>query len=211
MSDERVYAKAQSVSRATDDTWVALRSSRDGAPIVLPWYVALAIEGKCYQVQLGTITAPLTGDVLITDTKAESAAEAATGYVLLPYKLNAEIEALGGTLPQVCLKSVGALITTLGTAFVPLNLKLGGPAASGRAAVAAAGGVTVAAELATTTRVIFSATQAVAADQIIHEQFAVPHVLVGPAAVYLQVGSVTTGSTYFANYEYAELASTDVV
>lgn len=210
MSDERVYAKQQNPPRATDDTWVALRASRDGSPIVLPWYTALAVEGKCYQVRLGTITAPLTGDVLITDTAAESAAEAASGYVILPFHLNAEIEALGGTLPQVAFKAVNALITTLGTAFTPLNLKIGGPAANARAAVAAAGGVAVAAEVNTTTRVIFSTTQAVAADQVIDKFFEVPHVLVGAASVYLQVGSVTTGSTYFANYDFAEFTTAEL-
>jgi hypothetical protein len=211
MSEERVYAKSQSVSRATDDTWVALRASRDGAPVVLPWLVALAIEGKVFQVRLGTITAPLTGDVLVTDTAAEAASESATGYTIIPVKLNVNLEALGGTLPQVEFKSVGALITTLGTAFVPLNLKIGGPAASGRSAVSAAGGVAVAAEVNTTTRQHYSSTTAAIGNFQINEVFEVPPVLVGPASAYLQIGSVTTGSTYFANYDFVELLSTDVV
>ena len=207
MSDIRVYAKGVSPPRATDDSWVALRAFRDGAPIVVPWLVALAVEGKIYQVRLGTITTPLTGDVAITDTAAESAAEAATGYVILPLHLNVTIEALGGTLPAVEFKSVGALITTLGTAFTPLNLKIGGAAANGRAAVAAAGGVAVAAELNTTTRQHYTDTRAVAADGIIDVDFDLPPVLVGPASCYLQVGSVTTGSTYFAHYEFAEFTT----
>jgi len=211
MSDLRVYAKQQGASRATDDSWVALRASRDGAPIVQPWLTALAVEGKVFQVRLGTITTPLTGDVAVTDTAAESAAEAAAGYVIIPLLLNVNIEALGGTLPQIELKSVNALITTLGTAFTPLNHKIGGPAANARAAVAAAGGVTVAAELNTTTRQIFSLTQTAAGDQIIVARaFEVPHVLVGAASVYLQIGSVTTGSTYFANYSFAELTTAEL-
>jgi len=212
MSDLRVYTKQQDPTRAGDDHWVALRAARDGAPIVLPWQTALAIEGKVYQVRLGTITTPLTGDVLITDTAAESAAEAASGRVIVPLAVVVEIEALGGTLPQAAFKSVGALITTLGTAFVPLNLKIGGDAYSGRAAVSAAGGVTVAAELNTTTRVIASNTNAVAADGrgILNEQFDVPHVLVGPASCYLQVGSVATGSTYFGFYNLAEFTEAEI-
>ena len=210
MSDERVYAKTQNVARASDDTWTNLRATRDGAPIVAPWLVTLAIEGKVYQVRLGTITTPLTGDVLITDTAAESAAEAATGFTIMPVRLNVDIEALGGTLPQVAFKSVGALITTLGAAFVPLNLRIGGPAASARAAVSAAGGVAVAAEVDTTTRVHFAATQAVAANNYLNVDFELPPVLVGPASCYLQVASVTTGSTYFANYDFAEFVGTEV-
>ena len=210
MSDLYVRAQQQSVGRASDGQWVALRGLRDGAPITAPWFVALAIEGAVYQVRLGTITAPLTGDVLVTDTAAESAAEAASGFTIIPLRLNVNIEALGGTLPQIEFKSVGALITTLGTAFIPLNLRIGGPAASARAAVAAAGGVAVAAELNTTTRQHFSLTQTAAGDQVINETFAVPPVLVGPASCYLQIGSVATGSTYFANYDFAELSSGDI-
>ena len=210
MSDLYVRAQQQSVGRATDGQWVALRGTRDGSPIVLPWLSALAIEGAVFQVRLGTITTPLTGDVLVTDTAAESAAEAATGFTIIPIRLNVNIEALGGTLPQIEFKSVGALITTLGTAFTPLNLRIGGPAASGRAAVAAAGGVAVAAELNTTTRQHYSATLAAVGNFQINEVFAVPPVLVGPSSAYLQIGSVTTGSTYFANYDYVELASGNI-
>ena len=211
MSDERVYAKSQSAPRATDDTWVALRASRDGAPIVLPWYVALAIEGKVYQVRLCTIKTPLVVDIVITDTAAESAAEAASGYTIMPVRLNVDIESLGDTLPQACFKSVGALITTLGTAFVPLNHKIGGPAANARAAVSAAGGVAVAAEVDTTTRVHFIATQAVAANNYLNVNFRAPPVLVGPASCYFQIATTaTTGPSYFANYDFVEFVASEI-
>ena len=213
MGDQRGYAKQQSAPRASDDTWAALRSSRDGSPILFPWYFALAVEGKCFQVRLGTITAPLTGDVDVTDTAAEAAAEAATGMTILPLYANVDIELLGGTLPQVCLKSVNAVITTLGTQFIPLNLRIGGPAAQGRAAVAAAGGVAVAAEVNTTTRVLASGHTSAIGDampNILDQLFEVPHVLVGPASVYLQVGTVTTGTAYFGFFNYAEIATNDI-
>ena len=213
MTDQRVYAKQQSVTRAGDNTWLSLRASRDGSPILFPWYFALAVEGKVYQVRLGTITAPLTGDVDITDTAAEAASEAAAGMTIIPLYANVDLEALGGTLPQACLKSVGALITTLGTQFIPLPLRIGGPPASGRAAVAAAGGVAVAAEVNTTTRVLASGHTSAIGDvqpNLMDQLFEVPHVLVGPASVYLQVGTVTTGSAYFAFYDYAELLTNDI-
>ena len=213
MVDQRVYAKQQSVTRFSDDTWVNLRASRDGSPIIMPWYVALAIEGRCYQVRLGTITAPLTGDIEITTVAAEAATEAAAGSTIIPLYVNVELEALGGTLPQACLKAAGALITTLGTAFIPLPLRIGGPAASGRSAVAAAGGVAVAAEATGTHRVLASGHTSGIGDaqpNILDQQFRIPHVLVGPASVYLQVGTVMTGSTYFGFYNFAELLTNDI-
>ena len=213
MVDQRVYAKQQSAQRVSDDTWTNLRGSRDGAPICMPWQVALAIEGKVYQVRLGTITAPLTGDIEITTVAAEAASEAAAGHTILPLAINVEVEALGCTLPQACVKAVNALITTLGTAFVPLNLRIGGPAAAGRSAVAAAGGVAVASETQATTRVLASAHMSAIGDsqpQVINKQFKTPHVLVGPASMYLQVGTVMTGSDYFGFYNFAELLSNDI-
>ena len=213
MVEARVYAKQQGVPRYSDDTWVALRASRDGSPIAMPWQVALTIEGKAFQIRIGNLTTPVTGDVDITDGAAEMAAEAAAGYTLIPMYVNVEIEALGGTLPQACLKSVGAVITTLGTQVVPMNLRVGGPAAAGRAAADSAGDVIVAAELNTTTRVIVSGhTSAIGDAQptILDHQIEVPHILVGPASVYLQVGTVTTGSTYFAFVNYAELLTNDI-
>ena len=214
MVESRVLAKQQSVPRFSDDSWVALRAARDGSPIGMPWQVALTIEGKVYQVRNGNLTTPLTGRVDITDTLAEAATEASAGITVIPLYVNCEIEALGGTLPQACLKSVGALITTVSTVYVPQNLRPGGPAASGRSTVAvSAGAVTVAAELNTTTRVIASGhTSAIGDAQptILDQQFEVPHILVGPASVYLQVGTVTTGSTYFSFYNFAELLSNDI-
>jgi hypothetical protein len=162
---------------------------------------------------MGTITAPLTGDIVITTVAAEAAAEAALGYVIMPVYLNMHFEDLnGGTLPEFGFNSVGALITTLGTAFTPLNLKIGGPAANARAAVAAAGGVAVAAEAATTTRSIFRNTVAVAASvaPAVDRVFDVPHVLVGPASCYVQVGSATAGVLYFGHFDFVELTAAEI-
>jgi hypothetical protein len=210
MSDERVLAKTQNVARASDDTWTAIRATRDGAPIIAPWLIALVIEGKGYNVPIGQLTSPVTGTVAITDTQSEAASEAETGYAVMPVRFSVDIEALVGTLPQVCFKSVGALITTIGTSQPGINLKIGGPAPSGRTGVNDAGGVVVAAEVATTTRVHFAATQAVAANNFLNVEFALPPLCVGPACFYLQVGSVGTGSTYFANYDYFEFAASEI-
>ena len=172
--------------------------------VVAHFYQAMILDGRGYQVRAGTITTPLSADVLITDTAAEMAADAASGTTILPIFLQIDIEALVGTLPQVAAKSV-ATVSSAGTAFTPLPLKSDGSAAVTTARVAAAGGVTVTAELATTTPVHYIQTLAVAADtQALWEPIAAP-VLVGPRCFYVQVGSVTTGSTYFGNFNYLEL------
>ena len=172
--------------------------------VVMDWYQAQILDGRGYQVRAGTITTPLTADVEITDTAAEMCADAAAGTTIIPLYLNVDIEALGGTLPAVFAKSV-ATVSSAGTAFVPLPLKSNGAAAVTTARVTAAGGVTVTAELATTTLRHFGRTVATAAaTPIADHEFRPAPLLVGARCFYVQVGSVTTGSTYFAHFDYIE-------
>jgi hypothetical protein len=178
----------------------------------MPWNAALAAEGKAYQVRLGTVTSPVTGDVDITDTAAEAGVDAATGWVIIPIYLNASLESLnGGTLPQISFKTVNA-VTTSGTAFVPLNLKLGGPLATNVARVQVAGNVAVAAELNTTTRDIFSNTLVIAASSKpwADEVFETPPVIFGPGSAYLQAGGPGFGPIYFAHFDYIELLAREI-
>lgn len=174
-----------------------------GDQVVTDFIQAQILDGRGYQVRAGTITTPLTGDVAITDTAAEMCADAASGTTLIPFYMEVDIEALGGTLPQVAAKSV-ATVSSAGTAFVPLALKTDASAAVTTARVQAAGAVTVTAELATTTLQHYLRTMTVAGDvQARWEPLRAP-VLVGAQCFYVQVGSVTTGSTYFGHFNYIE-------
>ena len=171
--------------------------------VVTSFIQAQILDGRGFQVRAGTITAPLTADVLITDTAAEMCVDAASGTTLIPFSLQIDIEALGGTLPQITAKSV-ATVSSAGTAFVPLPLKSDSSAAVSTARVAAAGGVTVTAELVTTTLLHYARTLAVAADAPAEWNPLYSPVLVGARCFYVQVGSVTTGSTYFGTLSYIE-------
>jgi hypothetical protein len=176
-----------------------------GALVVIDFYMKALLDGRGYQVKAGTITTHLTGDVDITDTAAEMSADAAAGLTIIPVHLNVDIEALGGTLPQVALKSVGA-VSSAGTAFVPLPLLMGGTAASTTARVSAAGGVTVTAEANTTTRAHALDHVITGAGKIVinNDLRGRSGVLKGPACLYVQVGTVTTGANYFAALDYLD-------
>ena len=175
-----------------------------GQLAVVQFYQAMIFDGRGYQVRAGTITTPITADIVITDTAAEMCADVASGTTLMPCFLQVDIEALVGTLPQVAAKSV-ATVSSAGTAFVPLPLKTDGAAAVSTARAQSAGAVTVTGELATTTLVHYIQTLAVAADtQAIWQPVAAP-ILVGARCFYVQIASVTTGSTYFANFDYLEV------
>ena len=178
-----------------------------GEQIIMDWLQKAALDGMVYQVRAGTITAPLTGDVLITDTAAEMAADCAAGTTIIPVRFNAILEGLGGTLPEMTCKSV-ATVSSSGSAFTPLPLRTDGPAAVSTARVAAAGAVTVTAELATTTMRHFQAfSDSITAQPWVGHTFVPAPVLVGARSFYVQVGSVGTGSTYFADFDYVEISS----
>jgi hypothetical protein len=190
-----------------------------GQQVVMDFYTHSVLAGKGFQVRAGTITTPLVGDVLITDTAAEMGSKAAAGYTIIPVYANINFNLAAATLYEVAAKSV--IDTTLsGTAFVPLPLRTLGPngeatptAAATTAAVAAAGGVTVAAELATTTRRHFAWGHPIAAGAwptIYDWTPRTPPVLAGPAVFYVQIAADTTGPSYYASYDFLEFTTAEI-
>jgi hypothetical protein len=188
-------------------------ASRLGPQVVMDFYTWAALSGAGFQVRAGTITTPLVGDVVATDTAAEFCADCASGTTIIPVGLGIAIRLATGTLHEHALKSV-ATVSSAGTAFVPLPLKSNGPAAVSTARVAAAGGVTVTAELATTTLRHWEYSNPVAAgagdDPGLVTQAAltwnprVPPILVGPRCIYCQIAATTTGPSYYAHMDWLE-------
>lgn len=206
MADTRIYV-AQDVLPAVGETaWTEWRGSKRGEAYITDFYLRHVLEQRAYQVRAGTITAPLTGDILITDAAAEMSADVASGTTIIPVYLNAHVESLnGGTLHEIAAKSV-ATVSSVGAAFTPLPMYSGGPASVATARVAAAGGVTVTAELATTTLRHFSNLVAVAGDVILaNHEWRMPPVLNGPRSFYVQVAGTTAGPLYFAHFDFIEM------
>lgn len=199
---------------AADGSRVGVKSNRRGELVVMDFYTQMAIEQRVFQVRAGTITTPLVGDVVITDASAEMCADAATGLTIIPVQLDISVRLGGGTLHEYAAKSAGA-VSTAGTAFTPLNLYIGGIGPRSTARVAAAGAVTVAAELATTTRRHWSYANplAVAAGSemtAFNWQPVNPPTLIGPACFYVQIAATTTGPSYYASFDFIELPTAAV-
>lgn len=184
---------------------------RSGALVVVDFFAKAILDGHGFQVRAGTLSAPLVGDVAITDTAAEFCVDTASGKVVLPVYQKITTNLGTGTLFEYATKSV-ATASSAGAAFVPLSLYPGhgdGTAVS-TARVAAAGGVTVTAELATTTRVHWTAGQPIAMGAyVIDGTWAPMRPPVIPAAycLYTQVAATTTGPSYFANLDFIELGA----
>lgn len=195
-------------------------ANRLGQQVVCDFYTHAALMGKGFNLRHGTISTPEVGDVLITDAKAEAAVAAASGTTIIPVHTNINFNLAAATLFETAGKSVNASTMSGGTAFVPLPLRTkavdGGTAAAAvaTAMVGSAGGVTVAAELATTTARHFSWGHPIAAGAwptTYDWRPLAPPVLVGAASYYVQIGGDTTGPSYFLSIEFLEWSSSDLI
>lgn len=184
-------------------------ANASGAPVVLDFLTAAILNGHGFQVRLGALTTPVTGDVEVTTTAAEMSADSVAGLVMMPVHFTFDLEALGGTLPQASVKMT-ATASTAGTAFTPLPLITGGRAAQTSARAAAAGGVTVVDDATTTTRLLYASHQAAMGNLEVDIDLWGRGIVNGAGNIYVAVGSVTTGSTYFSRLDYLEFTSAQV-
>ena len=184
-----------------------------GQQVVMEFYQAMVLDGRGYQVRAGTLSVPIVGDVLITDAAAEMSVDAASGTTIMPMAVNISYNLAAATLFEAAGKSV-ATVSSAGTAFTPLPLKSDGAAAVSTARAATAGGVTVTAELATTTLRHFSWSQPIAAGAWptwYDWQPLYAPVLVGARCFYVQIAADTTAPSYYSNIDYLELPTLLVV
>ncbi|MCR4339635.1 MAG: hypothetical protein NUW01_07085 [Gemmatimonadaceae bacterium] len=190
----------------TNNSDTLMTVSPHGAGVVLDFLTHSILNGHGFEVRLGVLTTPVTGDVEVTTTAAEMSADSVAGHALIPVRFIFDLEALGGTLPQSSVKMT-ATASTAGTAFTPLPLLTGGRAAATTARAAAAGGVTVVDDAATTTRLLYAQHQTAMGDLETDVDLWGRGAVNGAGNIYVAVGSVSTGSTYFTALSYLEFTS----
>ena len=196
----------QDILRAeTEEIFADWKGTKRGEGCVIDFYTAMALEQRVFQVRAGSVSAPLVGDVAITDQVCEMAAEAPSGVTLMPITFN------------WCFNLAAATWTTaitFTTQFTPLNLYIGGVEALSRAYVDAAGGVDVGAnESLTLDRLHYHWAQPIAAGAYTTtdtwEPIA-PPALNDHSIAYVQIGADTTGPSYFATLQYIELLTVNL-
>ena len=198
--------------------YIDWKVSRRGEPCIIDFYTEMILEGRGYQVRAGTITTPSAADVAITDTAAEMCVDAGQGLAVIPVYLNISVRSGGtSTANEYALKTVDT-VSSAGTVFAPLLL-LGdtdGAAAVATARAQTAGSVTVTAELATTTRRLWSYSNPVAigaGNEINTHEYdpRMPHLIANQACCYVQIASaVTTVPSYYASLDWIELLWTSI-
>ena len=210
MSDLRIVVKDTDLDAGAEGTFMAWTGSKRGEAFIIDFYDRMMSQGRCFQVRAGTITTPIAGDVVITNSAAEMATSANLGTTFIPINTNIAMRLNPATLMESAGKSIGT-IHTIGTAFVALPLKTGGSAAANTfSTCATAGGVAVAAELATNTRRHWSWSQPIIAGayQTTYDWSPrMPPLLTGPACYYVQIAATTTAPDYYASYDFIEMPS----
>ena len=212
MTDMRVKVSQNSLGAGGEDTWVAAKGSRLGYQVTMDFYTQMAIEGRVFNNRSGTIAAPFVGDVPLADGVAEMSVDAGSLTTIIPVYCSIGITLQPGTANMYKIQSVGA-VSTGGDVVVLQNLLMGGIAATATARADAAGGVTVAAEVITTTRLHFAYGNGIimGAYQSSCEWRPVsPPVLAGPASIYVQIGATGTGPSYFMGMDIIELPTANI-
>ncbi len=143
MTDLRVKAKQMDVGRQRDDTWADLRASRDGSPIVCPWYQAIVLEGRAFQAGNDPGT-ELTLMTSYADTSKTLFVDIPDGTAAIPLKVTASFVAAGAALMELyafvslTLNGIGGTETLL----TPTNLRGDSPLTSGAVAAHTASSAT---------------------------------------------------------------------
>ena len=139
-----LYVKAQqlSVPRATDGQFTALRATRDGAPIVLPWFQALVLEGRVFEIigpeALTTTTSGMTLLALASfgDDDATLYADIPDGTCGIPLEVQLSVQVTGAAICHFWAFITDTLLGTGGTetACTIRNLNRATPVSSGATA-----------------------------------------------------------------------------
>lgn len=142
MADLYVRAQQQNVGRGVDGTWLALRATRDGSPIVMPWVQALVLEGRVFSI-IGpeAATRTTTGMTLLAlasfgDDDETLYADIPDGTAAIPLNVEARVQVSGGAVAHAYAFVTATLLGTGGTetACVIRNLRIDAPVTSGATA-----------------------------------------------------------------------------
>ena len=122
MTDLRIVREVSSVTRGTgDDSWAALRGTRDGAPFMASWVQGLCMEGRVFCANAGTVTTELTfGAGGIDTTEIDFGMTVPLGTTVIPLEIRCHMEAYGSTGVFEGMAAVGTgLVLGTDTDLVP--------------------------------------------------------------------------------------------
>jgi len=133
MSDVRVVREVSSVSRGTSDgDLMGLRGTRDGAVFSADWFLAAALEGRAFGVNVGTASSPVTFNAgAIVATEPDVCVTVPAGTTIIPVLIEYALEDTGteGTAMDIVAlaSSLGTQVITAGDAKTIHNMRTDKP------------------------------------------------------------------------------------
>lgn len=130
MSDLRIKTGVSSPTRVTSDgQWINARGSRSGALYTADWLQAMAMEGRMFCANVGTITSEATfGAGSIDSTEPDLHLAVADGTTAFLVSLDIVVEAYGSTAIFEFMAAIGEGGSAgTDTAVVPTNLRTDAP------------------------------------------------------------------------------------
>lgn len=102
MADSKILPRVKNPSRNTadSDAEMFLRGTRDGVAFTADYFESLAMQGRIFSANMGTVTTPLT--FLVTAANRPDAWICVpAGTAILPIKCNVVLESAAGTVTEI--------------------------------------------------------------------------------------------------------------
>lgn len=211
MADVTV-AQQKTPSRVSDGSTIPFRSTRDGSPITQDWLLALAMEGKVFNVGYGQGTTFVTAKTTLTAAQPDANLDIPAGAIVIPVMVQVAFAALAGTANHFWLSIANNLVgngTSAAATVQPTNAYTGSgivSACTARQAYSANGTAPTAVVELWSVEQPSAAGTATAEPPLIYIPVA-PVILVGPASIQMYGVSTTTALQFKATITYAEFTS----
>lgn len=216
MADMRLVSEINSISRIRGNR--ALSGTPDGAAYTADWVSRLAMEGRVYNVSVGSATTPATFKTGYTALQPELVIDIPSGTTIIPISIRVMLEDSAGTDTEiVALTSTTVVGAGTSTAVTPKSTRTDSPnGASGVSAYSLYSGN------GTTTPTIHNefwrAGYAFADTTVgplkLYEydvRNAVQQIIVGAGALVIYVGATTTAPAGYIKVTYIELPSATAI
>ena len=217
MSSTEIRGRAAidaNIPNAANGFPVDARAFKDGTLATMDWRMMKVMEGKVFQIQLGTEDAPIDSTTSIDDVTVWALVDVPAGYIAIPIRAECHVATYTTATLINCMLEVDngkVRYSTGGTAFTPLNLHTGSSAASGCSAYV---GTDITAGAKTASGSIEVARMVITEDVIttasgdekcfIYDDVCPPYVQ-GPASIILHFGAATADVTGYGLLRWIEL------
>ena len=223
MSQLIVISQQNSPGLGADGTHLAQRATRDGIPFIASWKQALLLEGRVFQVTVGSLSAgadiaPITGgggNLVVDQDQPEFIIGVPNGLTLIPLDImisvNGDVDADTEVIDIILTAdttSQGPSSVT-GTIESPTNMITNGPGPRGTAFSAITSDITdptvsMILDSETLTEAAVTVVNALVYSLKLHYAPKIPVLLKGPASLYGYWGG-TADATGVASIVYAEV------